>query len=211
MITKSCYEVNLAYYQMIQITDNGKKAIIILFKDFTSYYNANSLSKEIGISRIGTMKLLKKLENNRIIVGKIIGKSRVYRVNLRDDYVRDLMSFLLSNEANNFKRWKNEFKELFKEGRIIILYGSAIIDYSIAKDIDLMIIREEKESSEIQKIIYEKQKILPKKIHLISLDNEEFSKNLTGEQKAIVDIAKRAVILYGQKNYVEIIKNVTGI
>ena len=60
----------------------------------------------------------------------------------------------------------------------IILYGSAIIDYSIAKDIDLMIIREEKESSEIQKIIYEKQKILPKKIHLISLDNEEFSKKI---------------------------------
>lgn len=210
MITKSYYGTIFAY-QMIQSTDNEKKALIILFKDFTSYYNANSLSKEIGISRIGAMKLLKKLENNRIIAGKIIGKSRVYRVNLRDDYVRDLMSFLLSNEANNFNRWKNEFKELFKDGRIIMLYGSAIIDYSIAKDIDLMVIKEEKESGEIQKIIYKKQKILPKKIHLISLNTEEFFKNLTDKQKAIIDIVKKAVILYGQKNYVEIIKNVTSI
>jgi len=209
MITKSYY--NLINHKMVQFTDNEKKALLTLFKDFTGYYNANSLSKEIGISRIGAMKFLKKLENNKIIVGKKIGKSIIYKNNLTDDYVRNLISFLLSDEANNFKRWKDEFRELFKNKRVIMLYGSAIIDYSIAKDIDLMVIREEKDSDEIQKIVYEKQKILPKKVHLISLSTEEFLKNLINKQKATIDITKKAIILYGQENYVEIIKNVTNI
>ena len=196
---------------MASLTKNGRKALIILFKDFCSYHNANSLSKYLGISRVGTMKMLKKLHKEELLIDKKIGKSTVYKPNLSDDYVKDLISFLLSDEANSFKRWKDEFKGLFKNERVVMLYGSTIKNYAKARDIDVMIIRKKGDSGEIYKLIAERQKFIPKKIHVVDLTPEEFGKNLKQKQKAILDIVKNAVILYGQNRYVDLIKNVTSI
>ena len=195
----------------MQFTNNERKALLIIFKDLDNYYNANSLSKKINISRIGMMKLLKKLKKNDILKSKLIGKSETYKINLSSDYVRDMLAFLLSDEANNFKRWKNEFKELFRGDRIAMIYGSAIINYSKANDIDLMILGKTSKLSDINKVISEKQKVLPKKIHLIELSQDEFLKNLEEKQNSIMNIVKTAIILYGQFKYMELIKNVKSI
>ena len=194
-----------------QISDKEKEALLILFKDFSSYYNANSLSKILGISRIGTMKLLKKFKENNILKDRKIGKSSVYKLNLEDDYVRNLVAFLLADEANNFKRWKDEFKDLFKGERIVLLYGSIMKNYEKAHDIDIMIVIEKGEYKEVAKVIVKRQKFLSKKIHLIELTKEDLLKNLQEKQKAMIDIVKNAAILYGQNKYVEIIQNVTSI
>ena len=191
-------------------TENEKKALLVLFKDFTSYYNANTLSKLLNISRIGCMKLLKKLKEQNILLSKKIGKSIVYRPNMENDYAMDILSFCLAEEANNFKRWKDEFKPLFEEDRIILLYGSTIKDYSKARDIDLMIIRSANDSGKIHKTINEKQQSLPKKLHLIDLSPEEFLKNIEKKQEAIIDIVKNAVVLSGNVKYLELLKNVTS-
>jgi|SRR3989344_2670599 len=196
---------------MVQIADKEKKALIILFKDFSSYYNANTVSKKIGISRVGAMKMLKRLENKGILNSEKVGKSVIYKPNMEDDYIRDLITFLLSDEANSFQRWKKEFKEVFKNDRVIIIYGSTLIDYSKARDIDIMIIRKKGESGNLHKLIAERQKFLTKKIHMIDLTHAEFIKNLRKKQRTIIDIVKNAVVLYGQNKYVELIKNVTSI
>ncbi|MEI6058590.1 MAG: nucleotidyltransferase domain-containing protein [archaeon] len=190
---------------MVKFTENEKRALLIIFKDFSKYYNSNSLSKKLEISRVGTMKILKNLDKNNILKKIVIGKSSVYRINLENDYVRDTMAFLLSDEANNFNRWKNEFKELLEGERVVMMYGSALINYSKANDIDIMVIENKKSS--IIKIINEKQKVLPKKIHLIEISEKEFLDNLE-KQKSIIEIARTAVILYGQSKYVEVMKNV---
>lgn len=195
---------------MTTLTQKEKEALLILFKDFSSYYNANSLSKLLSISRIWAMKLLKKLNNNNILKDKKIGKSIVYKVNLDDDYIRNLMAFLLADEANNFKRWKDEFKKLFKGKRIILLYGSAIKNYEKARDIDIISVIEKEEYKEVAKVIAERQKFLSKKIHSIELTINDILKNLQEKQKAMTDIVKNAIVLYGQYKYVEIIQNVTG-
>lgn len=195
---------------MITITRKEKEAILLLFKDFTSYYNANSLSKVLDISRIGAMKILKKLLNENLLVSKKIGKSIIYRVKLEDDYVKHLIAFLLTDEANDFKRWKEEFKELFKGNRIVMLYGSAIKNYSAAKDIDLMLIIKRTDYAAIKKIVKERQNMLPKKIHAIELTANDFLQNIKEKKKAAIDTIKNAVILYGQDKYVTIIKNVSS-
>ena len=133
------------------------------------------------------------------------------KINLDSDYVRDMLAFLLFDEANNFKRWKNEFKELFKGDRIVMIYGSAIVNYSRANDIDLMILRKKERHSKVNGVIAEKQKVLPKKIHLIELSQDEFLKNLEEKQNSIMNIVKTAIILYGQFKYMELIKNVKSI
>ena len=195
---------------MVMLTQKEKEALLILFKDFTDYYNANSISKVLGISRIGAMKMLKKFLNENLLIDKKIGKSIVYKVRLEDDYVRKFIAFLLADEANNFKRWKEEFRELFKKDRIITIYGSIIKNYAKANDIDIMLIIKKIEYKEVDRIIKKKQEILPKKIHSIELTSDDFLQNIKQKKRAMIDIIKNAIILYGQDKYVDLIKNVTS-
>jgi len=198
-------------YTSIQFTEKEKEALLILFKDFSSYYSAGSLSKIIKISRIGTMNMLKKFLKRELVSDEKIGKSIIYKLNLEDDYVRSLITFLLADEANRFRRWKEEFKEIYKEGRVVLFYGSASRNYSQAKDIDVMVLRKKNESVEIRKAINKRQRFLPKKIHTLDMTSEEFIKNVKHKNGSIIEIVKTAVVLYGHSKYVELMKNVTRI
>src|SRR3989338_3360820 len=183
---------------MISLTEKERKALLILFKDFTNYYNANSISKILGISHVGAQKIFKRLYNNNIVTSKKIGKSIIYKLNLDNDYASRLIAFLLIEEADNFKRWKDEFKQLFKKNRIMLMFGSAIKDYSKARDIDIMAVIDKKDVKEVENILKEKQKILPKNIHAIKLTHNDILKNIKNKNKAMVDIIKNAIVIYGQ-------------
>jgi len=138
---------------MVILTAKEREAIIILFKDFTTFYNANSISKILNISHVGAQKIFKRLLEENILNSRLIGKSRIYKLNLNDNYVLQLVSFLLADEANAAKRWKEEFKELFKKERIIIIYGSVIKNYVHAHDIDIMVIMDNKDIKEVPVVI----------------------------------------------------------
>ena len=194
---------------MIQLTKKERETLLILFKDFTSFYNANSISKILKISHVGAQKIFKRLLKENIVTSRTIGKSIIYKLNFDNNYVSQLMTFLLADEANNFNRWKEEFKELFKEGRIIMLFGSAIKNYAHAKDIDIMIVLDKKDVKEVETILIKKGEILPKKLHSIKLTREDLLDNLKKKQEAMIDIVKNAVIIYGQDKYLEAIKDVT--
>lgn len=196
---------------MVSLTQKEKEALLILFKDFTAFYNANSISKVLGISHVGAQKIFKRLLKENLLLSKQIGKSIVYKPKLNDDYVRKLIAFLLADEANNLKRWKEEFKALFKEGRIIMLYGSAVKNYEKASDIDIMIVIKKEDLKEVKNILKEKQELLPKKIHSIELTADDFLENIKKKEEAILNIIKNAIILYGQDDYVEMINNVTSL
>ena len=132
-------------------------------------------------------------------------------MNLNEDYVRKLITFLLAEEASNYARWKEEFKDLFKGERVVVLFGSIIKNYDIARDIDLMIILKKGEEGEVNKILKQREIILPKKLHSIKLTLDEFSNEIKRKNKSIIDLIKNSVILYGQDKYVEIIKNATSV
>jgi len=195
---------------MVSLTKKERECLLILFKDFTAFYNANSISKVLNISHVGAQKLFQRLLNDNLITSKKIGKSITYRLNFDENYVSQLIAFLLADEANNFKRWKEEFKDLFKEGRVVMIYGSAIKDYAQARDIDIMIVMDKKDIKGINKFINEKEEILPKKIHSIKVTQQDLLENLKKRNKAMIDIVKNAIVLYGQDRYVEITQNVAG-
>lgn len=196
---------------MISLTQKERESLLILFKDFSSFYNANSISKVLKISHVGAQKILKRLKKENLLADKKIGKSIIYRLNLEDSYARQLISFLLADEANNFKRWKEEFQELFKGNRIVMMFGSSIKNYSQSKDIDVMVVIENKEVKEVNGILRKKEEILPKRIHSIKLTHQDLLENLKKRDKVVTDIVKNAIVLYGQDRYVEILKNVTSL
>ncbi len=192
---------------MIALTKKERETVLILFKDYTTFYNANSISKVLNISHVGAQKIFKRLLQENLLISKTIGKSITYKLNFSNDYVIHLVAFLLADEANKFKRWKEEFKELFKKDRIIMLFGSAVKDYAHAHDIDMMIVLKNKEVKEVNTVLKKKEEILPKKLHIIKLTNLDLLKNIKKKDKAFVDIIKNAIVLYGQNKYVEILKN----
>jgi predicted nucleotidyltransferase len=130
---------------------------------------------------------------------------------LDDDYVSNLITFLLADEANNFKRWKEEFRALYKGYRIVMMYGSAIKNYAQARDIDIMVVIKKEDFKEVRALINERQKILPKRVHPIELTEQDLINNIKNKKEAIIDVVKNAIILHGQDKYVEIIKNVTSL
>lgn len=192
---------------MMSLTKKEREILLILFKDFNSFYNANSISKVLKISHVGAQKIFKRLLQNNLVISKTIGKSITYKLNFNDNYVSQLIAFLLADEANNFKRWKEEFKELFKKNRIVMIFGSTIKDYTHAQDIDLMLVIENRDIKEINNILKKKEEILPKKLHAIKLTNQDLLESLKKKDKAIIDIVKNAIILYGENEYVEVLKN----
>jgi len=196
---------------MVSLTQKEREALLIILKDYTSYWNANSISKILEISHVGAQKIFKRLFQEDLIISKRIGKSIVYKINFTNDYTQQLIAFLLADEANHFRRWKEEFRELFKKDRIVMIYGSAIKNYAQASDIDIMIVIKKNEVKEVNKILKEKEEILPKKLHAIKLTNQDLLENFKKKEKAIVDIVKNAIILYGQDKYVGILKNVTSL
>ncbi|MBS3118980.1 nucleotidyltransferase domain-containing protein [Candidatus Woesearchaeota archaeon] len=192
---------------MRSLTKKERETLIILFKDFTSFYNANSISKVLNISHVGAQKIFKRLLQENLVVNKTIGKSITYKLNFNENYVSQLIVFLLVDEANNFKRWREEFKEIFKKNRIVLLFGSTVKDYTHAKDIDLIIIIKNREVKEINAFIKKKEEILPKKIHAIKLTASDLQESIKKKDNAMVDIIKNAIILYGQDEYVKMLKN----
>jgi len=195
---------------MRSLTKKEREIVLTLFKDYTTLYNANSISKILDISHVGAQKVFKRLLQENLVISNTIGKSITYKLNFKDTYVSQLIAFLLVDEANNFKRWKEEFKELFKKDRIVLIFGSAIKDYAHANDIDLMIVLENEGINEVNKIMRKKEEILPKRLHAIKLTHNDLIDNLIKKNKAMVDITKNAIILYGQDRYVEILRNVTS-
>ena len=192
---------------MVSLTSTERECLLVLFKEFTAFYNANSISKILNISHVGAQKLFKRLLKENLVISRQIGKSITYRLNFEEAYVSQLIIFLLADEANSFKRWKEEFKEIFQEGRILMIYGSAIKNYSQASDIDIMIVMDKNDIKEINKFINKKEEMLPKKLHAIMVTRQDLLENLKEGNKAIIDIVKNAIILYGQDKYVEIMKD----
>lgn len=193
---------------MISLTSTERECLLILFKEFASFYNANSISKLLHVSHVGAQKLFQRMLKENLVISKRIGKSITYRLNFDETYVGQLIAFLLADEANNFKRWKEEFKGVFKEGRVVMIYGSAIKNYAKARDIDIMIVTDQKDVKEINDVLKEKEEILLKPVHSIMVAQQDLRENLKKRNKAMIDIVKNAVVLYGQDRYVEIIQNV---
>ena len=196
---------------MVTLTKKERETILLLFKDYTVFYNANSISKRLGISHVGAQKIFKRLLQENLVISKTIGKSIIYKLNFGNDYVTHILTFLLADEANKFKRWKEEFKELFKEGRIVMLFGSVIKNYTHANDIDIIVVIKNNEIREVNAALKKKEEILPKKLHAIKLNHQDLLENLKNKNKAFVDIIKNAIVIYGYDTYAGLMKNVKSL
>jgi len=179
---------------------NERKILLLLFKNTLELFNSRVLAAKIGISHVGVFKIMKKLEEKDIVVSRMIGKARVYSINNRNPIARKEVELALMLESQNNLRWLEEFKDLKNIAESAILFGSILRNEKEARDIDLLIISEEKNFSAIKKFIESKNNVLNKKIHPIIQTKEDFNKDFMNKNKVTLEIIKTGVILFGQEN-----------
>ena len=61
---------------MRNITNNEMLFVLSILKNPEVEYNANSIAKQIGISRMGALKIGKKLEKENVLISRELGNDR---------------------------------------------------------------------------------------------------------------------------------------
>lgn len=184
--------------------------LLSLFKDFTKNYNANSLSKEVGITPRGALKILKNLKAQQLLISKQFGKAVFYKINLSDEYSVKLISVLLMNESREkASRWLSEFKELFEHIDIAIIFGSIVRSPKTASDIDLLVVFKKEKYKTVNQIIDKRRAVSARAIHVVKQIPKDLVKNLKEQDKVLLNIIKRGYVLHGYEKLAEAIKDVT--
>ncbi len=188
----------------------AKRVLLHLLKDFSSTHTITVLAKELGLSRVGIWKILKKLEERKYVSLKSVGKGKtstsIVKINWESPLVEKTLSLYLTEDAIRQRRWQVNFTELEKVVDFSILYGSIVHSSQEAGDIDILGIAPKKSFVKVQIAIDKAQKTQSKKIHAINFTESEFKTELQKANKAFTDAVKKGVILFGQENFVKFMK-----
>lgn len=185
-----------------------QRIILILFKEFLENYNSRNLSKIIGISHVGTFKILKKLEKRGLLNSKTIGKAIIYSLKMENPVVLKEIELALALESQLHNKWVEEFKEIKDKAKLGILFGSILKNEKLAKDIDLLIISDKKMFNKIKKLVEIKNKVLTKKIHLILQTTKDFKNDISKKNKTMLKIIKNGIILFGYTKLTKIMEDI---
>ncbi|HIH11758.1 TPA: hypothetical protein HA241_06215 [Candidatus Woesearchaeota archaeon] len=182
-----------------------KELLIILLKEFSTKHTVTSLAKELKMSRVGTWKLIKKLEEIKYLVLTSVGtgKTSTYTVDLNWDniIVEKALTLYLTEETVKQRRWQVNFNELEAVTDFVILYGSILHAPQHAEDIDIVGITSKSSFVKVQKILDKVQKTQSKKIHAINFTESEFKTELQKHNRSFIDATKRGVVLFGQERF----------
>ncbi len=188
-----------------------KKVMLVLLKDFSLRHTITSLARELKISRVGMWKIVKRLESDKYILIEGVGcgktSTAIIKINWDNLLVEKALSFYLTEESIKQRRWRVNFAELEKEVVFLILYGGILTSVQQANDIDIIGIAKKNKFVRIQKVIDKIQKMETKRIHAINFVSSEFRKELQNNNKAFIDAIKKGIILFGQENFINFMKN----
>ena len=194
---------------MKDITSNEMMFVLNILKSPETNYNANSMAKVLGISRMGALKIARKLEKENIILSKELGKAKFYSLNLGSDYVREYVKFLLKSEAEHahpyVKVWIEDIIKI-KSADAAILFGSVLRKYKEAGDIDVMLIIDSKNYKKVQSEIHGIDELNTKKIHPLYQTKEDFIKNLKKEDQPLLSAIK-GIAAFGEDIIINAIKD----
>ena len=187
------------------------KILTILLKEFSLKHTITSISKEIGMTRVGTWKTLKKLEKEKLILLDSIGtgKTSTYSISLNweNPLLEKTLSLILTEEAIKNQRWMDNFKELENKFDFLMIYGSILYSKE-ANDIDIIGITNKNKFLEIEPVIAKMQKTQIKKIHALNFTEAEFKQELEKPNKAFIDAIKKGIILFGQEKFINFIRSI---
>ncbi len=193
------------------ITKNEIKVLLVLLKSYGIDYNANNLSKRVGLSPMGVLKILKRLEEQHILVSKTLGKAVFYKPNYASGFAKKYLAFLLRKEVEDapprVKRWAKEVEVLQNHAEIGVLFGS-VLSKQQHEDVDLLVVLEQQQNEGLQNALEEVNKVNLKRIHAVIQSKMDLTENITKKNPVVQNAIKTGVVAFGQEELVEVIGDV---
>ena len=154
---------------------------------------------------MGALKILKRLEAESILKSKKIGKAAIYRINMNSFYARRYLSLILSRESlhapSHIKRWIEELKKI-KNAEVVILFGS-VLEKLTSKDIDVLLITDQKLFPKLQQEIKSLNEMNVKKIHPLYQAYNDVIKNIKKKDKPLLNAIK-GIVVGGEEKILDI-------
>ncbi|MEK6871376.1 MAG: nucleotidyltransferase domain-containing protein [Nanoarchaeota archaeon] len=187
---------------MVDIINNIQLGIISLFRtNYLSQFHIREMAKLIAKSHVSLLPYLKKFEKDNVLRQKLIGKNKVYSLNLDNNQVKEYVSLAEKTKTLEFikkeffiKKIYDEFINLHLNGSLILFGSYASHTHTHKSDIDLFYIGEIRESEKNK--IKEFGKNYGKKVHLTVMTFEKFDKKLAEQNSLIKEIIKNHIILH---------------
>lgn len=196
---------------MAGISENGKIALKIIFTDYLTRYNSYNIKDKIGISDVGSLKLLRSLSEKGFLVSEKIGNAIFYKPSLRNNYLLKLLELIFldySNLSSFVKGWIYDLQPLVPHTKAILLFGSILRKGREARDVDLcLILKKSKDYRLLQEMIKKMNGQNRLKIHPLYIAEKDFEKKLKEKDKPLVEIVKSCAVVHGQELFVEALKN----
>jgi hypothetical protein len=198
----------------MEISENGAKAVKILFSDFLANYNAYSLRKKLGISQVGSLKLLRSLDGKGLVTNQKMGNAIFYKPNLKNAYVVKLLELIYSDYSSlpSFvKGWVYDLQQFSHDAKAVFLFGSVLTKEKAAADVDVcFILKDAGDYNKLQKKVDELNRKNRLKVHPLFLTEESFRGKLKEKDAPLVDMVRTCVVVHGQELFVGVLKDVQG-
>jgi len=195
------------------LTINEIKVISYLWRHYQEQLSINGLARQTGITPKGAYKMLKKLEEDSIVIKKTIANADIYSLNFNNSKTEDLVKYALKSEPSPnlyVKVLQKDLEPLHKQADALIIFGSAVTKGLQADDIDVLIILNQKNTAQLQSSIRNVESIIPKKIHPVFQTKVDLSKNLRKKDPVIIAAIQTGFILWGFDILYKLIKNDTS-
>ncbi|MBS3106963.1 helix-turn-helix transcriptional regulator [Candidatus Woesearchaeota archaeon] len=181
-------------------TTKEEQVILALFKHPENELSASGLAKLAGLSRMHALRMLKRLEKDGAVTSRKVGKSVIYTIDLSEGYARNLLRFLLTREAKKadpyVRRWLTELKGL-KHAKAAILFGSVLQKGKDAKDIDVVLITDQRNLQPLDKEVDALNRINAKPLHPLYQASKDFRRNIRKKDPVILN-ALKGIIAFGE-------------
>ena len=190
------------------------KIVEFLFRNIPNKFNVNQIARELEISVGSAYKILKSLEKKDVLFSQKIGNGIYYALNLDNKEAENITGLVLM-ESRSKSLAKNphasiyakDLKDAEKLSKAIILFGS-ILDTKDAKDVDILFIIDKGKLKAVEDFCMKLSDLRPKRVNPLLMTMADFKVNIKKQDKVIVDILKKGVILSGEDAVINILRGV---
>ena len=185
---------------MKEITNKEMLFVLAIVKSPEIEFNANSISKVIGVSSMGALKIAKRLEKEGILNSKKLGKAVFYNINKDNDYAVQYVKLIFKREAEQshayIKVWICEIKKI-KNVSGAILFGSVLKKHKDANDIDVVLITDKSKFNKLKQEVEEINVISIKRLHPVYQTKEDFINNIKKRDRVMLNAVK-GIVVFGE-------------
>jgi len=193
---------------------NLTKIVEFLFRNIPNRFNVNQISRELKISVGSAYKILKSLEKKGVLVSQKIGNGIYYVLNLDNKEAENITELVLMESrskslSKNYHAsiYAKDLKDAERLSKAVIFFGS-ILETKNANDIDVLFIIDKGRSKAVEDFCMKLSSLRPKRVNPLLMTMADFKGNIKKQDKVIVDILKKGVILFGEDAVINILRGV---